>query len=223
MKKPASPFKEVPLGSDILIDPAVSQRLEMPRPALFLDRDGVVIEQVHYISSLEDVRLGPGTAQTIGRANAAGIPVVIVTNQAGLAKGHFTLDEYEAVHREVLRQLAAAGAHVDLTLAAPHHEAGEGRWFHKDHPCRKPNPGMLLVAAERLNLDLARSVIVGDRASDLEAGKRAGIAAGFGVAAGYGKSERQKMAALATADFRVEFLAHLGEAEEIFRALSTAA
>jgi D-glycero-D-manno-heptose 1,7-bisphosphate phosphatase len=223
MKKPASPFKGVPLGSDILIDPAVSPRLAQPRPALFLDRDGVVIEHVHYISSLEDVRLGPGTAETIGRANRAGFPVVIVTNQAGLAKEHFTLEQYEAVHREVLRQLANAGARVDLTLAAPHHEAGEGRWFHKDHPCRKPNPGMLLVAAERINIDLARSVIVGDRASDLEAGKRAGVAAGFGLATGYGTSERQKMAALATPEFRVEFLADLREVEGIFRTLSTTA
>jgi D-glycero-D-manno-heptose 1,7-bisphosphate phosphatase len=212
---------EMPLGSDILSDPAISQRFAAPRRALFLDRDGVVIEQVHYIASLDDVRLGPGAAGLIRRANQAGFAVVVVTNQAGIAKGHFGVAEYEQVHGEMRRQLAAAGAHIDLTLAAPHHEEGEGRWFHPDHPCRKPNPGMLLVARERLNLDLAGSVIVGDRASDLEAGKRAGLAAGFGLATGYGTRERQKMATLAAPGFRVELLADLTEADGLLRQLST--
>ena len=166
-----------------------------PRPTLFVDRDGTVIEQVHFLDDPGRVRLIPGAAAALAAMRAAGWRVVMVTNQSGIGRGRFGWDAFAAVQDEMLRQLAAAGAGLDLVAACP---------FHAPHPWRKPAPGMILAAAEALPIDLARSRIVGDKAGDLEAGRAAGLPAGALVATGYGPGEADAARALATAGFGVD-------------------
>lgn len=133
-----------------------------PRPAVFLDRDGTVIEDVAYPSDPERVRLLPGAAEGIARLNRAGVPVVLVTNQSGIGRGYFTEDRFRAVQRRMLRLLAERGARIDAAYHCPH---APDRVPPCD--CRKPLPGLFLRAARENGLDPARSWYVGDRARDL--------------------------------------------------------
>ena len=158
------------------------------KPAVFLDRDGTLNEEVGYLSRPEDLRLLPGAAAAVARLNARGIPVVIVTNQSGIGRGYYGWQEFEAVMGRMRELLAREGARVDAVYAAPHHERGEGGYAVADHPDRKPNPGMLQRAAEEHQLDLARSWMIGDKAIDVEAGRRAGCRACL-VRTGYGSAE----------------------------------
>jgi D-glycero-D-manno-heptose 1,7-bisphosphate phosphatase len=176
------------------------------QPAVFLDRDGVIIDEVNYLSGPEQVRLIPGAAEAIARLNQRGIPVVVVTNQSGVARGLFPEEGVAAVHEYLSGLLAAAGAHVSRYYYCPHHPtAGRGA-YGIDCLCRKPRPGMLLRAAAEMGLDLGRSFLVGDKRSDLEAGARAG-ARTILVRTGYGQflaeatldCERLRLAAV-TAD-----------------------
>ena len=166
------------------------------RAALFLDRDGVVVEDTGYLSRVGDVALVPAAAAAIAAFNRAGVPVVLVTNQSGIARGYFDWAAFEAVQAEIARRLAARQAHLDAAFACGYHPAGQAAFAVADHRWRKPNPGMLYAAADRLGLDLSRSAIVGDRASDLEAGRSAGLAMGLHVATGQGSAD-QRQAALA--------------------------
>ncbi|RUY85510.1 HAD-IIIA family hydrolase, partial [Mesorhizobium sp. M7A.F.Ca.CA.003.01.2.1] len=106
-------------------------------------------------------------------------PVIVVTNQSGIARGYFGWSDFAAVNGRVLELLRADNAFVDMVLACAYHEAGSGPLAAADHPMRKPNPGMLLEAASRLGLDLRRSLIVGDKEADMEAGQRAGLSQGW--------------------------------------------
>jgi D-glycero-D-manno-heptose 1,7-bisphosphate phosphatase len=189
------------------IDPAASWA---GRPALFLDRDGVIIVDTHYLCRVEDMRMIAGAAAAIARCNALGIPVVVVTNQAGIGRGYYRWDDFHAVQSALSAELAASGAHLDAVLACAYH--GEGRESLKvaDHPWRKPNPGMILEAASRMKLDLSRSWIVGDRAHDLAAGAAAGLAGGTLLAAE--NPERQAASRLAGARFVVETAPNLADA-----------
>lgn len=163
-----------------------------PRPALFLDRDGVIVDEVDYLCEVGKVALCPGIAEMIVRANAAGIAVVVVTNQSGIARGLYGWAEFAAVQAEIARRLDAAGAHWDAVMASPFHPQGRSPWRHPDHPLRKPNPGMLLAAAAALSLDLPASWILGDRATDMAAGCRAGLAGGIFVGQGYDPQEADR-------------------------------
>ncbi|HEY9216167.1 MAG TPA: HAD family hydrolase [Ancylobacter sp.] len=160
------------------------------RPALFLDRDGVIVEETHYLCSPADVRLMDGVAEIIARCNARNIPVIVVTNQAGIARGYYGWHEFEAVQAEIMRRLAMAGARLDLVLACAYHHEGNAPYVVSGHAWRKPNPGMIRAAAELLAVDLSRSVIVGDKISDLDAGAAAGLVRGMLVLSGYGRSEQ---------------------------------
>jgi D-glycero-D-manno-heptose 1,7-bisphosphate phosphatase len=144
------------------------------RPAIFLDRDGVVIDDVHHLSSPAEVRLLPGSADAIAALNRAGWPVVVVTNQSGVARGLFTAATVEAVHDHLSDLLAGYGARVEAYYYCPHHPTADGAADPAECACRKPRPGMLLRAADELGLDLRRSWMVGDRDTDLEAGAAAG-------------------------------------------------
>ncbi|UVK46918.1 HAD family hydrolase [Mesorhizobium sp. AR07] len=148
-------------------------------PALFLDRDGTVNVDTGYPDDPAKMVLCDDIAAAIGAANRAGIPVIVVTNQSGIARGYFGWSEFAAVNGRVLDLLRADNASVDMVLACAYHEAGEGPLAIADHPMRKPNPGMLLEAGKRLGLDLPRSLIVGDKPADMEAGRRAGLSRGW--------------------------------------------
>ena len=155
------------------------------RPAIFLDRDGVVIEDAHYVGTPERVRLLPGAAEAVVELNRAGWPVVIVTNQAGVARGLFPAAAVERVHAHLRELLAGYRARVEAFYFCPHHPEGEVADYRRACECRKPQPGMLRRAAAELGLDLAASWMVGDRASDLEAGAAAGTRTVL-VRTGYG-------------------------------------
>ncbi|MBB6411658.1 HAD-IIIA family hydrolase [Mesorhizobium sangaii] len=148
-------------------------------PALFLDRDGTINVDTGYPDDPAKMVLRDDIAAAIGAANRAGIPVIIVTNQSGIARGYYGWSDFAAVNGRVLDLLRADKALVDMVLACAYHEAGEGPLAIADHPMRKPNPGMLLEAAKRLGLDLQKSLIVGDKPADMEAGQRAGLSRGW--------------------------------------------
>ena len=175
------------------------------KPALFIDRDGVLVQEVHFLRCPEDVVLLAHAAETIAAFNRAGIPVIVVTNQSGIARGILSWGEFERVEAEIRRQLSCvAGAHLDAVFACGYHDAGLGALGVRDHAWRKPNPGMLLEAAARLDVRLDASWIVGDRAHDLATGRAAGLAGGIHVMTGHGDAhERRSALALAQADFQV--------------------
>ncbi|WP_052742045.1 D-glycero-alpha-D-manno-heptose-1,7-bisphosphate 7-phosphatase [Kiloniella litopenaei] len=164
-----------------------SHILSENRPALFLDRDGVIVKEVNYLQNPNDVELIPGAAETIIAANQQNIPVIIITNQAGIAYGYFGWQDFQAVQDKMHEQLKAKGSYVDAVYACPFHQKGDTPWGgHPDHEARKPNAGMLLRASTMFSINMEKSWIVGDRASDLEAGKKAGLAGGLHVLTGHG-------------------------------------
>lgn len=171
-------------------------------PALFLDRDGVVIADTGYVGRVENLYMLDGVAAAIARCNALQIPIVIVTNQSGIARGLYGWDGFHAVQAGVAAYLAAAGAHFDAVLACAYHGDGVGPLRVGNHPWRKPNPGMILAAAGAMNLDLARSWIIGDRPHDLAAGAAAGLHGGTLVASD--QSLQRAASALANSRFSVE-------------------
>ena len=146
------------------------------RPAVFLDRDGVLNADLGYVHRWEDVRWTPGAARAVAALNAAGWAVVVVTNQSGVARGLYDEAAVKALHERMAAALAEHGAVIEAFYYAPHHaDATVEAYRHPDHPDRKPNPGLLLRAARDLGLDLSRSLLIGDQASDLEAARRAGV------------------------------------------------
>ena len=169
------------------------------RPAVFIDRDGTLNEEIGYLCRPEDVVLIPGAREAVARLNAAGIPVVVVTNQAGIGQGKYGWDDYRAVMARIDGLLAEGGARIDAAYAAAHHPRGIGEYRHPDHPDRKPNPGMLLQAAREHGLDLARSWMVGDKTLDLQAGRNAGCRAAL-VLTGYGREMDRGRADLVAED-----------------------
>ncbi|MGX5803119.1 D-glycero-alpha-D-manno-heptose-1,7-bisphosphate 7-phosphatase [Bradyrhizobium sp. Arg314] len=149
------------------------------RAALFLDRDGTINVDTGYPDDPAAMALRDGIAPVIEAANQRGIPVVVVTNQSGIARDYFGWDAFARVNGRVLDLLGERNAFVDMVLACAYHEAGRGALAVADHPMRKPNPGMLLEAGRRLGLDLKRSLIVGDKPADMQAGQRAGLERGW--------------------------------------------
>lgn len=157
--------------------------------AVFLDRDGTLLDELGFLRRPEDLRLLPGAAEGVRLINQAGWSAVLVTNQSGIARGLFGEPELAAVHARLRAELAAHGAHLDGLFHCPHHpDEGVGA-LRRSCTCRKPAPGMLLEAAERLGLALAASWTVGDSQRDLEAGRRAGLAGGVLVLTGKGQAE----------------------------------
>ncbi|MGB9734576.1 MAG: D-glycero-beta-D-manno-heptose 1,7-bisphosphate 7-phosphatase [Conexivisphaera sp.] len=139
----------------------------MGRPAVFLDRDGVICYDVHYMRSPDQFELMPGVAEGIRRLNGAGFLVVVATNQSGIRRGYFTEEDLARIHARMLEELGRRGARIDAIYYCP-------CLPEEDCECRKPRPGMLLRAAEELGIDLGRSYMVGDKALDVEAGRAAG-------------------------------------------------
>jgi histidinol-phosphate phosphatase family protein len=153
------------------------------RPAVFLDRDGTLIADVPYVGDPAQVRLLPGSADAVQRLRRAGFACIVVSNQSAVGRGMITLDQMHAVHRELVRQLTAAGAALDGNYWCPYAPQSPDKTV-IEHVDRKPGPGMLLRAARDLNLDLTNSWIIGDQASDMLAGRNAGCRGGILVRAG---------------------------------------
>ena len=158
------------------------------RPAVFVDRDGCLIEEMGYLNHPSRVRILPRTAAAISRLNAAGVPAIMATNQAGIARGYFSAETLRDVNAEVERQLRREGARLDAVYVCTHHPTAGAPPYRLECECRKPKPGLLRLAAAEHGLDLMRSVMVGDKPSDVAAGQAAG-AAGVLVLTGYGRGE----------------------------------
>jgi len=183
------------------------------RPFLLLDRDGTLIQEREYLSQPEQVELIPGAIGLLRRAHQLGWGVAVVTNQSGVGRGYFTLDDVHAVHEEILRQLQVGGTTVDGFFICPHHP---------DEPCdcRKPLPGMGKQVAEQLGALLTESIMVGDRDSDLRFGKAIGATTVL-VRTGYGaltEPNSEGIADYVVDDLRDLFLI-LGEHDRTYRRL----
>jgi len=149
------------------------------RAGLFLDRDGVINVDTGYPRAPSDIVLVDRIVPLIRAANRRGIPVMVVSNQSGVGRGYMGWDAVIAVSDHIDALLAERGARLDCVLACAYYGAGQPPYDIDDHPMRKPNPGMLLRGAALCGADLSASVIVGDKASDMEADRRAGLKAGW--------------------------------------------
>jgi len=175
------------------------------KAALFLDRDGTVIENVPYLDDPGQVSLIPGAREAIATFRSRGYAVILVTNQSGVARGLVSIEQYQAVEAAVIAALGVGL--VDATYACP---------FLGEHPWRKPAPGMLLAAAQDLGLSLAGSIMVGDTLADMKAGAAAGVGTLVHVRTGHGADERGTVetwvAARETRNFpRTSFADSLGD------------
>ena len=155
--------------------------------AVFLDRDGTINQEKEYLYRIEDFEFIPGAPEAIRLLNEAGFSVVVVTNQSGVGRGYYGEEDVTLLHRHIARELAQAGARVDAWFYCPHHPVGRGS-YSLPCACRKPLPGMLRDAAQRYDIDLAGSVMIGDKLADIEAGLAAGCRPIL-VRSGYGATE----------------------------------
>ncbi|MDD5759097.1 MAG: HAD family hydrolase [Desulfobulbaceae bacterium] len=160
----------------------------MKKTAVFLDRDGTINEQMGYINHLSRFHLLPGVTEAIRLLNEHSIPVIVVTNQSGLARGYFPEQLLVAVHEAMVERLKEGGAAVDGIYVCPHHPEAKEERFRLDCLCRKPRPGLFLQAAKDHDLNLMNSYVVGDRWSDLKAAA-ACEAQGVLVLTGYGRGD----------------------------------
>ena len=158
------------------------------RPAVFMDRDGCLIEEVGYLNHPSRVRVLPRTPAAVARLNEAGVAAVMATNQAGIARDYFSEKTLQTINAEVERQLGAEGARLDGLYVCVHHPTAGQPPYRAACDCRKPKPGLLIRAAAEMNLDLSRSVMIGDKPSDIAAGQAAGVATVL-VLTGYGRGE----------------------------------
>jgi len=162
------------------------------RAAVFVDRDGTVNREVHYLASVAGLRLLPGVAAAIRRLGDAGFAIVLVTNQSGVARGRMTLATVDAIHAELARRLAARGATLAGIYVCPHHPDAGAPPFRRRCQCRKPAPGLVRRAARDLGLDLGRSYCVGDGAVDLALAAATGTR-GVLVLTGHGRATRRAL------------------------------
>lgn len=172
-----------------------------PARVIFLDRDGTMNEEVNYLHRPEDLRMIPGTAEAVRMFNEAGYQVIVITNQAGVARGYYTEADVEVLHAYMNEVLEESGAHVDAFYYCPHHpEHGIGA-YKTVCRCRKPNIGMFEAAERELpgGIDKSRSFMIGDKLIDTEAGHRFGIRSIL-VGTGYGAEIRRAQLAAGKAD-----------------------
>jgi D-glycero-D-manno-heptose 1,7-bisphosphate phosphatase len=183
----------------------VTLRRGSGRAAVFLDRDGTLIEDIGYLRFARDVAFYPWTADAVRALNQAGLPVIVITNQSGVARGLLTEPMIEDVHRHISSSLEAGGAHIDAYYYCPHHPEATLAAYRKRCDCRKPGCGMIERAAADLDLDPARSFVVGDKWIDVGAAHAAG-ARGILVRTGYGAAEEAEPAPDLPADAIVDNL-----------------
>ena len=176
------------------------------RPAVFLDRDGTLIEDVGYLDTLDRITFFPWTVDTIRALNRADLAVVVVTNQSGIARGLFTEAFVEETHRHLTARLAAGGARVDAYYYCPHHPRGTVDPYSRRCDCRKPERGLIDRAARDLGLDPERSFVVGDKWADVQLARAVGARAIL-VRTGSGAAEERRPPDGVAADTVVDNLA----------------
>jgi D-glycero-D-manno-heptose 1,7-bisphosphate phosphatase len=160
----------------------------MKKPAVFVDRDGTMNEQMGYINHVSRFKMIPGVPQAIRMLNRHGFLVLVVSNQSGVARGYYPLDLVETIHRLMVSRIKEKKGIIDGIFFCPHHPAGSVPEFSRDCDCRKPKTGLIEQAAKSFEIDLPRSFVVGDMCSDIELAHRAGLK-GVLVKTGYGLGE----------------------------------
>ncbi|MBF0423628.1 MAG: D-glycero-beta-D-manno-heptose 1,7-bisphosphate 7-phosphatase [Magnetococcales bacterium] len=145
------------------------------RPALFLDRDGVINKEINYLHRVKDFIFLPGVFDTCRMFLEAGFALIVVTNQSGIARGYYTEDDYHLLTRWMMQKFTEAGAPLTDVLHCPHLPNGIVPEYRIQCACRKPEPGMILEAGQRHDINLGQSIMVGDKLSDIMAGGRAGV------------------------------------------------
>lgn len=158
------------------------------KPAVFIDRDGTISEEVGYINHLSRFRLFPYAAAAIRRLNENGWLAIVTTNQAGVARGYFSEDMVRTIHRAMTEELARSDARLDAIYYCAHHPTVGEHPYRVDCDCRKPKPGLISRAASDFDIDLRNSWMVGDRYSDIELARNAGVRSMF-LLSGYGRGE----------------------------------
>jgi len=158
------------------------------RPAVFMDRDGTLAHEVGYVNHISRFRLYPWAVDSVRLLNRAGVLAVVVTNQAGVARGYFPESLIAEVHAQMNASMEAGGARLDGVYYCPHHPSAGEPPYRQDCSCRKPRPGLVQRAAQELGIDLARSWVVGDRHADVELARNVGARACL-VKTGYGQGE----------------------------------
>jgi len=156
--------------------------------AIFLDRDGTLIEEVGYLQQLEDIQIYPEAFEAVKKINQSGARAIVITNQSAIARGLIREEDLEQVHRFIADAFHQRGARIDTFYHCPHHPTEGTGANTRACDCRKPEPGLLLRAAQDLQLDLGASHMIGDKLRDLEAGHRAGCQSIL-VKTGYGQEE----------------------------------
>jgi D,D-heptose 1,7-bisphosphate phosphatase len=177
----------------------------MGASGVFLDRDGTLVEEVGYLDSLDRMTLFPWTVDAVRLLHRAGYKVIVTTNQAGVARGYFAEDFVSRAHEHLDKRLRAGGADVSGYYYCPHHPKADVAAYRRACDCRKPAPGMLLRAAREHDIDLTRSFAVGDRWTDVEAGRRAGVRSVL-VRSGYGQAQAAAPPPGVQAAFRADTL-----------------
>jgi len=160
--------------------------------AVFLDRDGTIVEDVGYMNLPSQIQFIPGSIEAIKMLNEAGYKVVVITNQAGVAKGLINEDMLQTIDKTLHKWILNGGAHLDGVYYCPHHPEYGVYPYKQVCECRKPHPGLIKRAEKDLKIDLSQSFMIGDKATDVEAGKRAGIKTVF-VTTGKGQKEKDKL------------------------------
>ncbi len=156
-------------------------RTPLPRKAAFLDRDGVINKDKGYVHNWEDFEFIPGSIEGMLKLQNAGYALVIVTNQSGLARGYYSENQYQALSDKMCQHLAQHGVIINGIFHCPHHPEGSVPSLTKICDCRKPAPGLLIKAASQLNLDMSNSILIGDKQSDIDAAKAAGLGGAYWI------------------------------------------
>lgn len=160
-------------------------------PAIFIDRDGTINEDFGYISKPSDLVIYPWVAEAVRLINEAEFKTIVVTNQSGVARGIYTEDDLRIIHTRMISELQKQSARIDGVYYCPHHPDYGDERYRRECECRKPSPGMLHAAAREHKIDLARSFVIGDKASDINLASNVG-AKGALVLTGYGNETRAR-------------------------------
>jgi D,D-heptose 1,7-bisphosphate phosphatase len=182
----------------------------MTEKAIFLDRDGTIIVERAYISKEEEVKLLEGAAEGIKLLKKLGFMVIVITNQSGIARGFFTIEDFEKVNQRMLELLRIKGADLDGIYFCPHLKGGIVSKYNIECECRKPKPGLIFKAVVKHNISLAKSFLIGDDIKDLLAGKNAGMRTIL-VLTGYGREAIKDKGTLLFADYVAKNLAEAAE------------
>ena len=185
-------------------------------PCLFLDRDGVLIDWKNSLMKISEAKIIKGCEKIIKECNNKDIPVILITNQGGIGIGLHSWKDFALIQKKLLNQLLKKNTKVDGVIACAHHPYAKGNLHHLNHPCRKPNGGMFLIAKKLFNLDLKNSWMIGDKINDLKAAFSKGLKGGFLVMTGYGKEEEEKLSQVPRKNFIVKIASSINKVKIIF-------